>query len=164
MPRRHQGATMQSRRKQRAVRLAALAAAGVSCTLYAQGVGLKPGMYEFTTTADLPPEVVAKIPPQYQAMMQKPNVSQHCISQGDIDHVRQQIAQGRSNQPESCKVLEHSMSGNDVKFTSQCEHNTAHFEGTFAGDSFTGKMVSTSDKGQTVTVKMSARRLGDCGK
>lgn len=157
---------MQSRRTQRAIRLAALAAAGVSCALYAQTVGLKPGLYEFTITTDvqLAPDVAARIPPQALAMMQKPNVSQHCISQGDIDHVSQQISQGRSNQPQSCKVTEHSISGSEVKFTTQCEHNTARFAGTFAGDSFQGTMVSTTDKGQTLNAKIAAHRVADCSK
>jgi hypothetical protein len=156
---------MQTRRTPRAARAAVLAAAaGLSFALYAQTVGLKPGIYEFTTDVQLPPDLVAKLPPQALAMMQKPKVTQHCISQGDVDHVSQQIAQGQSNQPENCKVLEHSMSGSEVKFTAQCPHNTAHFEGTFAGDSFQGTAVSTSDKGQVVTVKIAARRVGDCSK
>ncbi len=157
---------MQSRRTQRATRLAALAAAGVCCSLYAQTVGLKPGLYEYTITADvqLPPDVAAKMPPQALAMMQKPNVSQHCISQGDIDHVSQDISQGRSNQPQSCKVTEHAISGSEVKFTTQCEHNLVHFEGSFAGDSFQGRMVSTSDKGQVVNAKIAAHRVGECSK
>lgn len=158
---------MQSRRPLRATRATLLAAAiGVSCALYAQTLGLTPGMYEFTSIADiqLPPDVAAKMPPQALAMMQKPNVSQHCITQADVDHVSQQIAQGRPNQPQNCQVIERSVSGGQVKFTSKCEHNTAHFEGTFGSDSFQGTVVSTSDKGQTVTVKMSAHRIGDCSK
>jgi hypothetical protein len=158
------GRTMQSRRTQRATRLAALAAAGLTSALYAQSVGLKPGLYEFTTEIQLPPDLVAKMPPQALAMMQKPNVRQQCISQGDVDHVSEQLSQGHANQPQNCKVLEHSVSGGDVKFTTQCEHNTAHFEGSFTGDSFQGTVVSTSDKGQTSTVKISARRVGDCSK
>jgi len=149
----------------RAVRAAMLAAAaGASFALYAQSMNLRPGLYEFTSTADmqLPPEVAAKMPPQALAMMQKPHVSQHCISQSDVDHVSRQIAQGKPDQPESCKVTEHSMSGSQVKFTTQCAHNTGHFEGTFAAESFQGTMVSTSDKGQTVTVRIAARRVGDC--
>jgi len=155
---------MHARLRQRAVRLAALAAAAASCALYAQTVGLKPGLYEFTSLASLPPEMLAKIPPQYQAMMQKPIVTQHCITQGDIDHVSQQISQGRSNQPESCTVTEHAISGSAVKFTTQCPHHTTRFEGTFAGEGFEGSAVSTSDKGQTTTVKISAHRVGDCSK
>ena len=156
---------MQSRRTQRATRLAALAALGVSGVLFAQALGLKPGLYEFTITADvqLPPDVAAKLPPQALAMLQKPNVTQHCVTQGDLDHFSQDIAQGnRSNQAQSCKLTEHSISGSTVKWTTQCEHSLARFEGTFAGDSFQGSMASTGDKGQVVTARIAAHRVGDC--
>jgi uncharacterized protein DUF3617 len=158
---------MQSRRPMRASRAALLAAAsGVSFALYAQTLSLQPGMYEFISTVDmqLPPDMAAKMPPQALAMLQKPNVVQHCITQGDVDHVSQQIAQGKGPTPQNCQVTEHSLSGNQLKFTSQCGQRVAHFEGTFGGDSFEGVMVSTSDKGQTVTVKMKAHRIGDCSK
>ena len=158
---------MPSLKSPRAARAAVLAAAaGASFALYAQTMSLRPGLYEFTSTADvqLPPDVAAKMPPQYLAMMQKPHVSQHCISQSDVDHVSREIAQGKPDQPESCKVTEHSMSGNAVKFTTQCTHHTGHFEGTFAAESFQGTMVSTTDKGQTVTAKITARRVGECSK
>ena len=157
---------MQSRRPMRASRAALLAAAtGVSFALYAQTLGLSPGMYEFTSTHDvqLPPDLAARLPPQALATMQKPHVSQHCISQADVDHVSQQIAQGQSNQPESCQITEHSVSGSQVKFTSQCGARVSHFEGSFASDSFQGTMVSSGNRGQ-VTIKMSARRLGACSK
>jgi len=156
---------MPSFRSSRAMRAAALAvAAAVSFSLYAQTVNLRPGLYEFTNTADvqLPPEVAAKMPPQALAAMQKPHVSQHCIRQSDLDHVSQQLAAGRGQGPQSCKLTDRSITGNTVKFTSQCEHHTGHFEGSFASDSFQGTMVSTTDKGQTVTVKIAARRVGDC--
>jgi hypothetical protein len=158
---------MPSLKSSRAVRAAVLAAAaGASFALYAQTLGLRPGLYEFTNTADLqlPPDVAAKMPPQALAMMQKPQVSQHCISQSDLDHVGRQIAQGKSDQADSCKVTEHSISGSQVKFTTQCAHNTGHFEGTFAAESFQGTMVATTDKGQTVTVRIAARRVADCSK
>jgi hypothetical protein len=158
---------MQSRRSMRATRAALLAAAaGVSFALYAQTVNLQPGLYEFTGTMDLqlPPDVAAKMPPQALAMMQKPSVTQHCISQSDLDHVSQQLAQGRAGESQSCKVTDRTISGNQVKFTSQCPHATAHFEGTFASDSFSGVMVSTNEQGRTVTIKMRAKRIGDCSK
>jgi hypothetical protein len=159
---------MQSRRSMRAARAALLAgAAGVSFALYAQTLGLTPGLYEFTSTMDLqlPPDVAAKMPPQALAMMQKPNVTQHCITQADVDHVSQQISQGRGGQqPQNCQVTEHSVSGTQVKFTTQCGQRVAHFEGTFASDSFQGVMVSTGEQGRTVTIKMNARRIGACSK
>jgi len=154
---------MPSFRFSRAVRAAALAAAaGVSFTLYAQAVNLEPGLYEFTSTTDmqLPPDVAAKMPPQALAMMHKPHVSQHCIRQSDLDHVSQQLSEGQG--PHNCKLTDRSLTGSTVKFTTQCEHHTGHFEGTFAADSFQGTMVSTTDKGQTVSVKIAARRVGDC--
>jgi hypothetical protein len=157
---------MKTRRTPRAARALALAAAaGLSFALYAQTIGLRPGLYEFTSTADvqLPPDVAANMPPQALAMMQKPHVTQHCISQGDIDHVSQEISQGRSHHPESCKMTEHSISGNEVKFTSQCQSSTTHFEGTFAGDSFQGTAVSTGDEGRML-VKIAAHRVGECSK
>jgi Protein of unknown function (DUF3617) len=156
---------MPSFRSSRALRAAALAvAAAVSFALYAQTVNLRPGLYEFTNTADvqLPPEVAARMPPQALAAMQKPHVSQHCIRQSDLDHVSQQLSEGKGQGPQSCKLTDRSITGNTVKFTSQCEGHTGHFEGTFASDSFQGTMVSTTDKGQTVTVRIAARRVGDC--
>lgn len=147
----------------RTARAAILAAAGVSFALYAQTVSLRPGLYEFTTTTDiqLPPDVAAKMPPQYLAMMQKPRVSQHCISQSDLDHVSQQLAD-RGQDPEHCRITDRSLTGGAVKFTTQCEHHSAHFEGTFAAESFQGTLVSTTDKGQTVSARIAARRVGDC--
>ena len=141
------------------------AAAGVSFALYAQTLGLKPGLYEFTSTADvqLPPDVAAKMPPQALARMQKPRIAQHCITQPDLDHVSQQISSGQPNR-ESCRVTEHSISGGTVKFTEQCEHRTAHFEGSFTSESFQGTMVSNTEQGRAFTVKIAAHRIGDCSK
>lgn len=147
-------------------RTALLAAAGgMSFALYAQTVNLRPGLYEFQSIADvqLPPDMVAKMPPQALAAMQKPHVTQHCITQGDLDHVSQQLAQGKSgNDAQSCKVTDHSIVGDQVKFTTQCAHGGGHFEGTFASDSFQGVMVATGAQGRTVTVRMTAHRVGDC--
>lgn len=157
---------MPSRSPLRTTRAALLAAAaGMSCALYAQTLNLRPGLYEFVSTADmqLPPDVAAKMPPQALAMMQKPHVTQHCITQTDLDHVSQQLSQGRgADNGQSCKVTDHSISGNVVKFTTQCAHGGGHFEGTFASESFQGTMVGTGEQGRTVTIKMTARRLGDC--
>jgi len=147
-------------------RIALLAAAAAASIAYAQTLNLRPGLYEFTSTADvqLPPDVAAKMPPQALAMMQQPRVTQHCITQTDLDHVSQQLSQGRGGGDASrCKVTDHSIVGDQVTFTRECPSGSAHFEGSFAADSFQGKMVS-SEKGRTITVKMSAKRVGDCSK
>jgi Protein of unknown function (DUF3617) len=147
-----------------ASRIAWLAAAAASIA-YAQTLNLRPGLYEFTSIADvqLPPDVAARMPPQALARMQQPHVSQHCITQTDLDHVSRQLSQGRGgDEASSCKVTEHSIVGNQVTFTSQCPRGTAHFEGSFAADSFQGTMVSSGEQGRNVTVKISAKRVGDC--
>lgn len=158
---------MPSPRPSRAVRAAVLAAAAAaSFALYAQTVNLRAGLYEFTSTSDLqlPADVAAKMPPQYLAMMQKPHVAQHCISQSDLDHLSQELAAGGGREPQSCKITDPSVTGSTVKFTTQCAHNSAHFEGTFAPESFQGTLVSTGDQGKKVRVKIAARRIGDCSK
>jgi hypothetical protein len=43
-------------------------------------------------------------------------------------------------------------------------HESQGADGTFASDSFKAVMVSTTDKGQKVTVNMTGRRIGDCAK
>lgn len=158
---------MPAPRSSRALRPAVLAAAaGLSFGLCAQTVNLAPGLYELTSTADLklPPDLAAKLPPQALALMQKPHVTQHCISRADLEHVSQQLAEAQGREPQGCKVTDRSMTGSAVKFTAQCEHGSVHFEGTFASESFQGTMVSTSDQGQTVTVRIAAHRVGDCSK
>lgn len=158
---------MKSPRSVRAARSAALAlAAGMSGVLYAQAVNLQPGNYEFTSTIEmqLPPEVAQRLGPNGLAMMQQPHVTQHCITDTDLDHVRQKLSEGQP-QHANCTVTEHSVSGNEVRFTEQCPNGrTAHFEGTFIADSFKGIMTMTGGPQGPVKVNMSARRLGSCSK
>jgi hypothetical protein len=156
----HKGETMKSPRSARAARVMALAvAAGASTLLYAQTVNLRPGSYEFTSVIDLqlPPEVAAKI----GALLQQPHVTQQCITETDLEHVSKNINEGHNDQ--NCKITERSVTGNDVKFTMQCPNGTRHFEGTFMSDSFKALMTMTGERGP-VTIRMTARRLGDCSK
>src|SRR5579863_2330315 len=149
------------------IRRTAWLAAATASIAYAQTLNLRPGLYEFTSTADvqLPPDVAAKMPPQALAMMQQPRVTQHCITQTDLDHVSQQLSQGHGGDDASrCKVTDHKIVGDQVTFTRECPSGTAHFEGSFAADSFQGTIVSTGEQGRNITVKMSARRVGDCSK
>lgn len=141
----------------RAVALAV--AAGGPTLLYAQTVNLRPGNYEFSSVIDmqLPPEVAAKM----GAMLQQPHVTQHCITETDLEHVSKNINAGHNDQ--NCKLTERSVSGDEVKFTMQCPNGTRHFEGTFQSDSFKALMTMTGERGP-VTIRMTARRLGDCSK
>jgi hypothetical protein len=145
-------------------RAAALAAAGASFALYAQTVNLRPGLYEFVSVTDmqLPPEVAARMPPEYAAMMRKPQTHQHCITAADLDHFSHQLAEGRPD-AQKCAMTERSVSGGEVKFALQCERTAVRYQGSFATDSFKGVMVMSGGQGRPpVTIRITGQRIGSC--
>jgi hypothetical protein len=155
---------MRSPRSAGAARAAALAAAVMCGALYAQTVNLKPGMYEVVSSSQvtLSPEMQSRLPPGYLAGLQKPRTQQQCISDADVKQVGKKLSQERGNDP-SCKMTDHTVSGNKVKFAMQCQRATAHFEGTFSSDSFKAVIHSQTDHGP-MTINISGRRIGDCAK
>jgi hypothetical protein len=162
--RNHEGTIMHSPRSRGAARAAALAAAAMCGALYAQTVNLKPGMYEFVSTSQvtLTPEMQSRLPPGYLARLQKPQTRQQCISDADLKQVSKKLAEERGNDP-SCKMTDHTVSGDKVKFVMQCQRITTHFEGTFSSDSFKAVISSQTDQGP-MTINMTGRRIGDCAK
>jgi hypothetical protein len=144
-----------------------LGAAGLSGLLYAQSANLRPGNYEFTSVSQvqLPAEMMARLPPGYAEKLTQPHTSQHCIADTDTAHVSEKMAEWRGQQAQqNCKVSNQSVTGNEVKMTLQCGDQTADVDMLFTGDSMKGTVVSTTDKGQKVTVNMSGHRIGDCSK
>lgn len=155
---------MHSRRSGGAARAAALAAAVMCGALYAQTVNLKPGMYEFVSTSQvtLSPEMQNRLPPGYVAKLQKPRTQQQCITDADLKQVSKKLSEERGNDP-SCKMTDHTVSGDKVKFVMQCQRATRHFEGTFSSDSFKAVISSQTDHGP-MTINITGRRIGDCSK
>ena len=155
---------MRSRGTRGAARAAALATAVMCGALYAQTVNLKPGMYEFVSTSQvtLPPEMQNRLPPGYLERLQKPRTQQRCITDADLAQVSKKLSEERGNDP-SCKMTDHTVSGDKVKFVMQCQRATTHFEGTFSSDSFKAVIRSQTDHGP-MTIKLSGRRIGDCAK
>src|ERR1700687_2579644 len=142
------GMIMHSPRSGGAARAAALAAAVMCGALYAQTVNLKPGMYEVVSSSQvtLSPEMQSRLPPGYLAGLQKPRTQKQCISDADVKQVGKKLSQERGNDP-SCKMTDHTVSGNQVKFVMQCQRATTHFEGTFSSDSFKAVIRSQTDHG-----------------
>jgi hypothetical protein len=155
---------MHSPRSGGAARAAALAAAVMCGALYAQTVNLKPGMYEFVSTSQvtLTPEMQSRLPPGYLERLQKPQTRQQCITDADLKQVSKKLSEERGNDP-SCKMTDHTVSGDKVKFVMQCQRVTTHFEGTFSSDSFKAVIRSQTDQGP-MTINMTGRRIGDCSK
>jgi hypothetical protein len=163
--RNREGTIMHSPLSRGAARAAALTTAAMCSALFAQAVNLKPGKYEFVSTSQvtLPPEMQERLPPGYLARLQKPRTQQQCVTDADLAQVSKKLSEERGNDP-SCKMTDHTVAGDKVKFVMQCQRATTHFEGTFSSDSFKAVLVSTTDKGQKVTVNMTGRRIGDCSK
>lgn len=155
---------MQSSGSRRAARAAALGAVLVCGALYAQSVHLKPGRYEIVTTSQvkLSPEMQARLPPGYLEKLQKPHTTQQCISDTDLKKVSKQLSEERGNDA-SCKMAEHSLSGDKVKFVMQCQRTTTHFEGTFSGVSFKATIDAQTDHGP-MHAELIGKRTGDCSK
>jgi hypothetical protein len=147
-----------------AARLAALGAACACGTLLAQALHLKPGLYEIVTTSQvtLSAEMQKRLPPGYLQRLQQPHTTQQCLSEVDLAKVSQQLAEERGHDP-SCKMGEHSVSGEHVKFVMQCQRVSTHFDGTFQGSSFKATLDSTTEHGP-MHAEISGKRTGECSK
>jgi hypothetical protein len=155
---------MHSSRPRFAARATAAAAALLSATLLAQSLHLKPGMYQIVTTSQvtLTPEMQSRLPPGYLQKLQQPHTTQQCISEADLDKVGQQLTAERGHDA-SCKMTEHSVSGDKVKFVLKCQRATTHFDGSFQNTSFKATLDSTTDHGP-MHAEVSGQRSGDCPK
>jgi hypothetical protein len=158
---------MQSSRPARRHLLAAGAAAALaSGLLYAQAVNIRPGNYEVVTQINLvlPPEAAAHLPPDMLAKLQQPQVRQQCVTDADAASASRHLAQAQQQQDSDCKVTAQSVTGSEVKITTQCSASTTHIDMVFAGDTFRGTIVTSISDGEPSTIKLQGRRIGDCGK
>jgi hypothetical protein len=133
--------------------------------LYAQAVNIRPGQYEVVAQVNLalPPEAAAHLPPEILAKLQQPQVSEQCITDADAASASRHLAQARQQQEGDCKVTAQSVSGSEVKISTQCGASTTNIDMVFAGDSFHGTIV-TDASGQPSTIKLQAHRIGECSK
>jgi Protein of unknown function (DUF3617) len=162
------GSTMKDKSPSRTLRGTLLAAgAAASAVLYAQAMSLRPGNYEFVFTSQvaLPPELAAKLPPGYaDKLSQQPRTEQKCITASDLDKVRRQLHSSQEEDEGNCTMSDQSIVGTHVKFTEHCPHGTGVFDGTVTSDSIDGTVLTNTDEGAKMTVKIKAHRLGDCAK
>jgi hypothetical protein len=135
--------------------------------VYAQTLNVHPGKYEVVAEVNLalPPEAAAHLPPDILAKLQQPQVSQQCITDADAASASRHLAEARQKQADSdCKVTAQSVSGSEIKLTTQCAANTTNIDMVFAGDSFHGSIITSGNDGQPTTIKLQAHRIGDCSK
>jgi hypothetical protein len=135
--------------------------------LYAQAVNIRPGQYEVVAQVNLalPPEAAAHLPPEILAKLQQPQVSEQCITDADAASASRHLAQARQQQPDSsCKVTAQSVTGSEIKITTQCGASTTNIDMVFGGDSFHGTIVTDTGNAAPSSVKLQAHRIGDCSK
>ncbi len=125
--------------------LALLAAGGVQ----AGGVNMNEGMWEITTTTEMP-GMPFQMPPM--------TVTQ-CITHQDLVPQNQQ--------PDSqCTMTNNQISGNTVIWSVVCkgEGGTTRGDGkiTYHGDGFEGTMNMAMEQGMQMTNHMKGRRVGAC--
>ena len=130
-------------------------------------IAIRPGEYEYTIEMTMGDAKDAAKAVTDAAGFQK-NKRRDCITpeetKGDIAQV---FARGM-DMGEECKMSNVKTVANKLTFTTTCVEDemrmTMNTEMTFAGDSFSGVTTSKDPEGRVTTMKMNAKRIGDCTK
>ena len=127
----------------------------VSSPVFAQGVPIEPGMWEMTSTMNMP-------------MSPQPRVSTRveCIEEGELSPQ----AMTEEDMGSSCNFETRMVDGNTMKWSMNCDSmggaSRGEWEVTSHGDTLTGEGTVTVDmQGQAMvmTMKWDGKRVGDCG-
>ncbi len=113
---------------------------------------IREGWWEVSTTTVMPG----------MPMQLPPSVIKHCYSKEDVKDQAKVVAGGNKD----CKMTSYKVSGNKVTWSMVCTGQSA---GTFSGETVfsPNSYVSTmkmKSQGQNISMKMNAKRLGDCPK
>jgi hypothetical protein len=131
-------------------------ALAISVALSAQGPR-RDGNWEITTEMEMP-GMPMKMPPMKMTQ---------CITKEQAADPQRSLPQadgGRGGGASSCKVSDYKADGNKITWSITCEGREA-MSGTgeiiYGTDAYTGSMKVVQG-GQTMTMKYSGKRLGDC--
>ena len=86
-----------------------------------------------------------------------------CITKEQVEDPQRSVPQGRGT-PNNCKVFDYKVSGNKVSWSMKCEGPEAMSgtgEITYGDNTYDGVM-KMERQGQTMTMKYTGKRLGDC--
>jgi len=136
-----------------ALSLACLVAA--SWTVSAQDPR-RDGRWEVSTEMDMP-GMPMKMPPMKTTQ---------CVTKEQADNPIQAVPKGQQDKDSDCKVTDYKMVGNTVTWTMTCTGKnamTGNGEIIYATDAYSGWMKMKTG-GTEMTMKYTAKRLGDCTK
>ena len=114
--------------------------------------GMRPGMWEITSTMNVPG----------MPMNMPPTTVKQCYTKEDVKDQKKLI-----NKDKNCTVTDFKSTGNKVAWKMKCTgQNAGTFSGetTFAGDSYDSamKMDSEGGKGRSMSMKVKGKRVGNC--
>ena len=127
---------------------------GLSVSALAQAPR-RDGRWEVKTEMEMP-----GMPMKMPAM-----TTTQCITREQADDPQRSVPQGRGA-PNNCKVSDYKVTGNKVTWSMKCEGPEAMSgtgEITYGDNTYDGVMKMVRE-GQTMTMKYTGKRLGDCPK
>ena len=90
-----------------------------------------------------------------------------CVTKEEAADPQKALPQGGRGTADSCKVSDYKMAGNTVTWAMKCgppEQMSGTGEMVYDGNSYKGTMTMSMAAGQTIVMKHSGKRLGDCTK
>jgi len=127
---------------------------GLSVSALAQAPR-RDGRWEVKTEMEMP-----GMPMKMPAM-----TTTQCITKEQAEDPQRSVPQGRGA-PNNCKVFDYKAAGNKVTWSMKCEGPEAMSavgEMTYGENTYDGVM-KMERQGQTMTMKLAGKRLGDCPK
>jgi hypothetical protein len=96
------------------------------------------------------------------------NKRRECITPEDVKEKDFMKLMAAEMEDANCKLSDNKTVGNKLTFTMTCEEDgmriTSTSEMTFGTDSFSGVSKATDQDGRAFTMKVSAKRIGECKK
>jgi hypothetical protein len=138
---------------------AIVAGLAVSTAILAQGPRID-GKWEVTTEMEMP-GMPMKMPPA---------VSTQCITKEEAADPQKAVPKGRvgrGGDDPNCKVADYKIDGNKVTYTMKCEGAqpmTMTGEMIYGDNTYTSTQKMNMGGRETMTMKSTAKRLGDCTK
>ena len=108
-------------------------------------------------------EVITEMEMPGMPMKMPPMTTTQCITKEQVEDPQRSVPQGRGA-PNNCKVSDYKVAGNKVTWSMKCEGPEAMSgtgEITYGENTYDGVM-KMERQGQTMTMKYTGKRLGDC--
>lgn len=116
-------------------------------------LNFEPGMYEITSTVEMPGMPAGMLPTQTSAQ---------CMTEQDP-------VPRKDSGEQDCEITDMKKSKNTVTWKMTCNQQgqkmTSHGQMKYSGDSFTGTFISNIESrggNMTITTRVSGQRIGDC--